>query len=461
MVALAVPTLADISWEEERRSRDGLLAFTRRMFPSYRPAPHHRVIADHLEAVERGEIDRLIVTMPPRHGKSTLASEHFPAWYLGRNPDKRVIGCAHTAGLAYRFSRLARNKMTTARWPFNVAPADDLAAVQTWDLAGHRGGYVAAGVGGAIAGYGADLVLVDDPVKNAEQADSAVYRERAWEWWTTDVVTRMEPGAAAVAIGTRWHEDDLIGRLIESGRWTVLHLPALDDAGDALWPEHYPADVLGKIKGEVGSRTWEALYQGRPSPAEGGTFKRGWWQRYRELPPLKRVEQFVDSAFKDGVANDFSVVATWGTDGLGSAYLIDVWRKRVQYPDLMHAVHAAHQKHQERATTVPINVEDKASGQSAIQTLRRPLPQLNGTTLPALPVIPYPIKAGESKQGRAEAVSPLVESGRVFIPGSAPWLDDWVAEHDGFPYGKHDDQVDTTSMALSRLLRRGSRGGLA
>lgn len=387
--------------------------------------------------------------MIPTHN-STLASEHFPPWYLGRNPEHRIIACSHTAQLAYDFSRRARNKLTDPRYPFDVRVADDRGAVQSWDIEGHRGGYVAAGVGGPITGFGANILLIDDPVKSAEEADSVTYRESTWEWWTGTAATRLEPGGAVVVIGTRWHEDDLIGRLLQSGRWDVLHLPAIDADGNALWPERFNVDALQTIREEIGPRHFTAQYQGDPQPAEGGMFKPGWWQRYREAPALRRVELFVDSAFKEGVANDFSVIATWGETGDGTYYLLDLWRGRVEYPDLIRACHDQWTKQRARRGAKSIVIEDKASGQSALQTLGRPYHTESGR-LPALPAIAYKVPAGQSKVARAEGVTGLVEAGRVFIPESAPWVSDFVDEHARFPTGVHDDQVDTTSMALTRF----------
>lgn len=438
----------------EAQSRNELIAFVQRVFPPYRVAPHHRLVAEHLEAVERGDIDRLVITMPPRHGKSELASVHFPAWFLGRNPDCRIIAASYASTLAYRFSRRARNLMAHPLWPFDVTTAGDLANVQQWDIEGHRGGYYAAGVGGGIAGHGADVLLIDDPVKSAEEADSETYRESTWEWFTQDAVTRLEPAGRIVLIGTRWHEDDLIGRVLASGeRWHHIDLPALSEDGAALWPERFNTEALTRIKTQIGSRAFEALYQQRPSTPEGGTFKRHWWKSYRELPKLTRVEQFLDSAFKTGVGNDFSVIATWGDDGQGNLYVIDVWRDKVEYPDLMQIAQRQHARHAHLAPSVPLVIEDKASGQSAIQTLSRPLPLEDGTTLPRLPVVPFPIPAGASKESRAEGVSPMVEAGRVFLPQGAEWAGDFIEEHATFPTGAHDDQVDTTSMAIARLAR--------
>jgi predicted phage terminase large subunit-like protein len=440
-----------------QHDRRHLLNFTRRMFPHYQTAHHHERIATELERIANGDNDRLIITMPPRHGKSLLASEHFPAWFLGQYPDKRIIGCAHTATLAYTFSRRCRNKLADPQWPFpDVRMARDLGNVQSWDIAGHRGGYVAAGVGGAITGHGADVLLIDDPVKSAADADSQVYRDATWEWFTGTAATRLEPGGAIVVIGTRWHDDDLIGRILSSpdaDRWTVLHLPALDEQGAPLWPERFDAAALEQIKREIGARNFQAQFQGDPVPAEGGTFKRQWWRRYRVVPErFTRIELMLDSAFKEGAASDYSAIGAWGDDGSGSYYLLNVWRARVAFPELIRLAHDAHSWARTRfpSVNVPLVIEDKASGQSAIQVLSRPYHTGDGV-LPALPVIPYAIPAGASKVARAEGVTPLVEGGRCFIPESALWLDDWLTEHERFPFGAHDDQVDTTSMALTRF----------
>lgn len=434
--------------------RANLLAFTKRMFPAYETASHHERIADRLEAIARGDVQRLIITMPPRHGKSTLASEHFPSWFLGNNPDKRIIACSHTAVLAYAFSRRARNKLVDPHWPFpNVKPAGDLRNVQSWDIADHRGGYVAAGVGGPITGYGADCLVIDDPVKSAADADSEVARESAWEWFTGTAATRLEPNGRIVVIGTRWHEDDLIGRLLNVGGWESLHLPAINADGHALWPERFDAAALASIKREIGSRNFNAQYQGDPVPAEGGTFKRHWWKRYRTLPDrFAKVEVLLDSAFKEGASSDYSALAVWGDDGSGSFYLLKVWRARVEFPELIRLAHDAHAWTRQAFPylSIPLVIEDKASGQSAIQVLSRPYHTGDGV-LPALPVVAYPIPAGASKVARAEGVTPIVEGGRAFIPETADWLDDWLTEHEKFPFGANDDQVDTTSMGLTRF----------
>jgi predicted phage terminase large subunit-like protein len=448
-------------------ARSSLRAFTARMFPGYQTSAHILALVDALEWAEQTPGARLIVDMPPRHSKSVHVSENLPAWFLGRNPDKRVIAASHTASLAYTFSRRVRNKIASDRYPFpGISVAGDKAAVQAWDIQGHQGGYLSVGVGGAPTGQGADLIVIDDPIKSAADAESETTRESIWEWYTGTLRTRLEPGGSIVLTATRWHEDDLTGRLLQAAEeggepWRHIHMAAIDDDGNALWPERWPVDALEKIKSAVGSRVWQAQYQGSPTPADGGLFKDWWWQRYTSLPKLVSLELCLDSAFKDGVANDYSVFALWGSDGRGSSYLVNVWRAKLQYPDLMRMAHTAHawSRAQFPGIHISLVIEDKASGQSAIQTLKKPYPTVDGPTLPALPVVAFPVKASESKTARAEGITPIVEGGRAFIPQAAPWLADWLEEHQKFPNGKNDDQVDTSVIGLNRTQR--ARGGLA
>lgn len=444
----------------DERDRRRLVHFARRMFPGYETSAHILELVAALEWAVNTPNARLIIDMPPRHSKSLHVSENLPAWYLGNNPDKRIIAASHTAALAYTFSRRVRNKIMDERYPFpNVTIAADKGAVQAWDIEGHRGGYFAVGVGGSPTGSGGDGIVVDDPIRSAADADSETMREALWEWYTGTLRTRLEPGGWIVITATRWHDDDLTGRLLAAQatggeQWRHIHMPAVNDRGEALWPERWPLDLLSQIKAAVGSRVWSAQYQGDPIPAQGGMFKRSWWQRYDRLPDLTKVELLMDSAFKEGVENDYSVVACWGYDGHGSSYLIRVWRERVAFPELLKLAHTAHEwaKREFPNHRVPLVIEDKASGQSAIQTLKRPLPQMQGAPLPALPVVAYPVKSTENKIARAEGVTPVVEGGRAFIPTHATWdLDEWIKEHERFPLSVHDDMVDTTSMALTRF----------
>jgi predicted phage terminase large subunit-like protein len=439
-------------------ARDSLRWFTARMFPGYQTAPHILTLIAEIEQAVATSDSRLIITMPPRHSKSLHVSENLPAWYLGRNPDHRVIGASHTQELANTFSRRVRNKISDPRYPFPaVAIAGDKAAVKAWDIDGHYGGYYAVGVGGSPTGHGANLIIIDDPIKNQADADSETVRDALWEWYTGTIRTRLEPGGSIIVTATRWHDDDLTGRLIAAEAtggeaWRHIHMPALSGDGEALWPGRWPVAALEATRSAVGSRVWQAQYQGNPQATEGGTFKRHWWRRYAALPEdISRVEVTVDSAFKTGVANDFTAMAAWAADRRGNAYLVRCWRERVEFPELIGLGMTAWQWTRDRfpGMGVPLVVEDKASGQSAIQVWKREN---------RIPVIAHPVKANESKIARAEATTPYVEGGRVFIPEYAPWLPDWLDEHDRFPTGAHDDQVDTTAMAVSRLLTSGGWG---
>jgi len=429
-----------------------LLAFTQATFPRYQPAPHHRLIADALMQVERGEIDRLIITMPPRHGKTELASIRFPAWYLGRNPDKRIIAASYAAGLAYRISRQARNVVTGQGWPFTQRLADDLAQVQQWDLAAHRGGYIAAGAGGPITGSGAHLLLIDDPIKNQEEADSATHRDNLWEWYTSTAYTRLEDNGAICVIQTRWHADDLAGRLLAAqaqggDRWTVLHLPALADVGDplgrepgaALWPEKYDTAALARIKQAVGSRVFAALYQGQPSNDESALLKREWWTFY-QTPPAQfdQVIQSWDMTFKGGVNNDYVVGQVWGKVG-ADCYLLDQVRGRLDFPATLEAVRTLSRAWPQATTKL---IEDTANGPAVIATLTR---EIGGIV---------PVRPEGGKVARVNAVAGLIEAGNVHLPDPQfrAWVGELIEEATAFPTGAHDDQcfVAGTMIATPR-----------
>jgi predicted phage terminase large subunit-like protein len=425
------------------------------MYPRYQPQWYHQLLAHYLEAVERGEITRLLVTFPPRHGKSELISVHFPAWYLGRNPDKRVIGTSYAAALAHRFSGRARNLFADSRWPFPVELSGDSQSKESWDIAGHRGGYVSAGVGGAITGHGAHVAFIDDPVKNAEEAESETIRESVWDWYTSTFYTRLEEGGAIVLVMTRWHEDDLAGRLLrmakedeDADQWTVLNLPAIAEedepwwrkAGEALWPDKYPIAKLERIRKTIGSRYYDALYQQRPSAAEGGILKRQWWRYWREMPPFDYLFQSWDMTFKDTKGSDYVVGQVWGVSGV-NAYLVDQVRDRLDFPATVKAVLDVSQRWREAGAKL---IEDKANGPAVISTLAASVPGL------------IPVEPEGSKMARASAVSWYVEGGNVYLPDPKltgyGWVDDFVTECASFPHGAHDDQVDAMSQALARVV---------
>jgi len=438
---------AAISRELARRE---LASFCERMDPTYERARHADLLIEHLEAVERGDIRRLAVFMPPRHSKTYHVSERFPAWFLGRNPSAKVILASYGAELAERNSRVVRNLLTDERWPFGVGVAQDSAAVNRW-ATDRLGEVIAAGVGGAMTGFGADLLVIDDPVKGRAEADSETYRESAWVWYTEVARTRLMPGGRIVLCLTRWHADDLAGRVVSrAGGWTVLNLPALaeddDDAlgrapGEALWPEWYDRAALDEIKADLtsaqGARGWSALYQQRPQSDEGGLFKRAWFsERYAQAPDGLYVIVAVDAAFKAGVNNDYSAIVAAGTDR-ANHYVLDVVRDRMEYPELRRAILDAADRWRPKF----LLIEDTAAGQSAIQELRR----MRGVP----PIIPMKVTA--SKEARAQAVAPMAEAGKVRLPERAGWTGPLVDELAAFPTGQHDDQVDALVLAMQRL----------
>lgn len=427
-----------------------LSAFAMQTYPGYQQATHISILCKALDEAISTPGSRLIVTMPPRHSKSVHVSELLPAYFLGNHPDKRIIAASHTASLAYTFSRRVRNRLNDPRWPFpNVSVADDKGAVQAWDIAGERGGYVAVGVGGSPTGHGADLIVIDDPIRSAADADSQTVRDGLWEWYQGTMRTRLEPGGSIIITATRWHEDDLTGRLLNAAldggeRWQHIHMPAIDEQGNALWPERWPVEALGMIRGSVGSRAWEAQFQGHPTPAEGGILKHVWFGLYAAIPPIAQfVFQSWDTAFKTGDKHDYSVCTTFA-HGITGTHIQDVYRERLEYPDLERA--AARQFARFRPSAVLI--EDKASGQSLIQSLRR-------TT--SIPVIAIP--ATSDKVARVNEIAPTIEARRVLLPIAATWLDETVHELTSFPLGAHDDIVDSISQGIAWLNKRAQGGG--
>jgi predicted phage terminase large subunit-like protein len=326
-------SLNDLLREKRRilRARTGLLPFTEYTFPQYEAAEHHRLICEKLEAVERGEIDRLMIFMPPRHGKSELASKRFPAWYLGRNPDRQVIAASYNSDLATDFGRQVRNIFREQRFQ-NAFPetslAEDSQAANRWNT--NKGGsYVAVGVGAAVTGRGAHVLLLDDLIKDREEADSENRRNLIWNWFTSTAYTRLMPGGAIVVIITRWHEDDIAGRLLEAeakggDKWDKLILPAIMSDGSALWPDRYDIDALNRIKRAIGPRDFSALYQQEPAPDEGTFFQRHWFERHGKIDEPHHFYLCSDYAVTDG-DGDYTEHGVFAIGASGKIYQADWW----------------------------------------------------------------------------------------------------------------------------------------
>lgn len=454
----AQEALAELARREisRRKAQGRFIEFCARMDDDYDASlPHAKIICEHLEALHRREIENLAIFMPPQHGKSYHFSQRFPAYVLGSSAGKALVATtSYTIDIARKNSRAARALVDDQRYPFDIQMASDARAVDEWyTTAG--GGVKAAGVGGSLTGFGANLIIVDDPFKGMAEANSAHQRDEVWEWWQTTVSTRQRADTSKLLAQTRWHQDDLAGRILntKAGKtWTVLRLCSFaeeDDPlgrapGELLWPGGPPP--LNPDDGEISIRGFAALYQQRPMPAEGLIFKSSWFEHvYYNAPEATRTVVAVDGAWKEGVTNDRSAIALWGTNKQ-QHWPIEVIAKRWEYPDLRSNLVGFCERHKPGK----VIIEDAASGTALIADLKRE------THLPVIGVKPI-----HSKIARVEAVTPYFESGRVLVPYEAQWKADWLAEHLDFPGGAHDDMVDTTAMALSDLAVRKFYGAIA
>jgi len=426
-----------------------LLAYGAAVQPGFQTPSHLVRLGERLEAIAEGRCRRLIVSAPPRHGKSLLTSVVFPSWFLGKRPAAEIIFTTYSQEFSEDHGRKVRNLLGSpihkAIFPESCLSDDSAAAFRFTTTAG--GIYVATGRGGSLTGRGADLMIVDDPLKGIEEAGSAAIRKGLHEWFRSDAFTRLQPNGALIVISTRWHHDDLAGMLQREHPgegWEDLTFPAIAEADDplgreegaALWPERYPLEELQRMRAVVGERAWISLYQGRPVAATGGIFKRDWWQTYREAPAeFQRKVQFWDCAVKSGQENDYSVCTTWGATKTGF-YLLHCWRDKVQFPALKKAAVALHDSWGPDV----VLIEDASSGSSLVQEL------VGDTNLPV-----KAIKVSSDKVTRANAVTPLIETGKVYIPEAASWVAEYLDELSSFPAGKHDDQVDSTVGALGYL----------
>ena len=405
-------------------------------------------------AVAAGRCRRLMLFLPPRHGKSQFASHFFPTWYLGNFPDRRVILASYEAGFAASWGRKVRNSLRQAaeRGIFNINLAADSQAAAEWGIEDHEGGMVTAGVGGAITGRGGDLIIIDDPVKNSEEAMSATLRDRAWDWYRSTLYTRLEPEAALIVIQTRWHEDDLSGRILSSvdedaDPWEVISLPAFaedDDPlgrqpGEALWPRRYPVHALNVTRRQLGEHWFGSLYQQRPIPRDGGFFRRTWFEIV-PAPPLQvhcRIRFWDKAATVDG--GDWTVGVLMSRTSEGVFFVEDVVRLRGSSGTVEEAVLRTAEA-DGRLVRIGMEQEPGSSGKDVIDHYRR---QLVNYTFRGYP-------ASGSKQLRADPLATQAEGGRVRLV-KGPWNDAFIEEFAVFDKGQHDDQVDAASGAFAIL----------
>lgn len=448
-----------------RAARAGFAPFVLFTTPNYKMGWVHREICETLEKflqdVRDGKSPRLMISMPPRSGKSELVSRKFPAYAFGVDPDLQIIATSYGADMAQRFNRdvqrVIDNDLYKAAFPdtsLNAGKSNNSkgAYIRTSDLfeiVGHTGSYRSCGVGGGITGMGADILIIDDPVKDRKSANSATVRQSIYEWYTSTAYTRLSPGGGVIVMCTRWHVDDLLGLLLKEeqnggDKWHVINYPAIAEhdephrrAGEALHPERYPLDSLLKIKGAVGSADWASLYQGRPTVLGGNIIKSGWFKRYKQLPELKYRLVDADTALKTKEANDFSVFGCGGLGKEGNLYITDWRRGKWEAPDLKrNAIDFwIKQLAMKNGVCRDFCVEDKASGTGLIQEIKRGTP-------------PIPIRGIErdtDKLTRLQDVLGYIEAGRVYIPENAPWVSDFIAECEAFRGDMkhaHDDQVD-------------------
>jgi len=426
------------------------------------PTPAFMAMAYKLEQVAKGHCSRLIINVPPRSGKSIMASVALPAYVLGQDPSCRVIGVSYSGELSAKFQRDTRTVMQHPTYR-RLFPGTLISGKNSeTELETAHGGFrFATSVGGTMTGRGGNLIILDD-LHKADEAMSAAARDRVWDWFTSSLGSRLDNKAegAIVVVMQRLHVDDLSGRLLQLGGWDLLSIPAIADepqllpigpgrtltrdAGHILDPDREPLSALEELRRQLGSAAFEAQYQQRPVPPDGGLIKRQWLGWYDSLPVQQSDDLIVqswDTAYKLGEQNDYSVCSTWLVRG-EQAFLVDVWRDRVDYPTLVKRAIALRERHQPNF----VLIEDAGSGTSLIQSLKAQGLPTRGA------------KSAADKVTRMSTASTLIEAGHIHLPKQAAWLDELVIELMAFPNGAHDDQVDSVSQFLNWLSERRRAG---
>ena len=448
-----------------RTMQDKFIGFVNEVWPTFIAGRHHAKMADAFERVARGELKRLIINMPPRHTKSEFASYLLPAWFLGKYPHKKVIQCSHTAELAVGFGRKVRNLVDGEAYR-KIFPdlnlATDSKAAGRWNT--NKGGdYFAIGVGGAVTGKGADLLIIDDPHSEQEAALAEVnpdIYDKTYEWYTSGPRQRLQPGGAIVIVMTRWSKRDLTGQILKDaaqneslGEWEVIEFPAILPSEAPLWPEFWSIEELVKVKRDVPNSKWQAQYQQNPISESAAIVKREWWREWESDTPPKCdfILQSWDTAFEKSQRADYSACTTWGVfykaddTGVSQAniILLNAFRDRVEFPELKKLALEEYREWQPDS----VIIEKKAPGAPLIYELR------------AMGVLvqEFTPTRGNDKISRLNAVADVFASGRVWVPPTR-WAEEVVDEVAEFPAGAHDDYVDSVSMALHRFRRGGYIG---
>lgn len=445
---------------EQRAEYQSFTEFKRMMYRGYINADHLQLLDEHLEQVTRyvetrgrEGIGRLIIEMPPRHGKTVTTSQLFPIWHLGRNPSHRIMLVSYGQDLANKNSRIARNFIKQKPYfdLFGLELAQDSKSVREWNLEGREGGCDALGIGAGAAGKGAHVLVIDDPIKNRKEAESITYRDSVYDAYTNDLYTRLAPGGAVILMATRWHEDDLTGRVLkddrERGEFVRLRLPALaedDDAlgravGEPLWAKQFPLEVLERTRENLGPYPWASLYQQRPQPASGGILKREWFDVVRGVPHCETIVRYWDLAMSSKTSADYTVGLKIGIAENGEYYILDVARARVELHDL----------HAYIKDVIISDGRDVRQGFEKAGYMTRAIKQLATDRQ----LSPYQMKSYGVDTDKLTRVLPAAARASLGLVHLVygDWNRDFLQECVSFPNGEHDDQVDALSGAWSML----------
>jgi predicted phage terminase large subunit-like protein len=436
------------------KAQTDFMSFVKRVWPEFIEGSHHKKIAEKFNLLAEGKIKRLIINMPPRHTKSEFASFLLPAWMIGRRPKLKIIQSTHTTELAVRFGRKAKTLMDMPEYKeiFPTRLREDSQAAGKWET--EQGGeYYAAGVGSAITGRGADLLIIDDP-HSEQDAMNIDALERAYDWYTSGPRQRLQPGGAIVLVMTRWNTKDLTGSLLratgdmKADKWELIEFPAILPSNKPVWPEFWKLEELEGVKSSISLQKWNAQWMQNPTSEEGAIIKREWWQKWDKeyIPPLQHVIQSYDTAFLKKESADYSAITTWGVfqrneDSGPQLILLDAVKDRFEFPELRRIAYQQYQYWQPET----VLVEAKASGLPLTYELRKM----------GIPVINYTPSRGNDKHSRVNSVAPLFESGQIWAPVDKDFAQEVIEECAAFPYGDHDDLVDSMTQAVMRFRQGG------
>ena len=434
------------------KAKENFLDFVRAVWPEFISGYHHKKIAEKFQQLKDKKLKRLIVNMPPRHTKSEFASYLLPAWIMGHAPKTKIIQATHTGELAFRFGRKVRNLMDHEDYKrvfTNVELSQDSKAAGRWER-NHGGEYFATGVGGAITGRGADLLIIEDPHSEQDALSETAF-DNAYEWYTSGPRQRLQPGGIIVIVMTRWSTKDLTGRLvgaqkeIKADQWEIIEFPAIfPNSGNPIWPEYWKKDELLSVKASLNEQKWQAQWQQAPTSEEGSIIKREWWMKWESKTPPNNIQHIIqsyDTAYSKKETADYSAITTWGvftSEADGKVYLIllDAVKGRWEFPELKRKALAKYKQYEPET----IIIEAKASGLPLTHELRQV----------GIPVTNFTPSKGNDKHVRVNAVAPVFEAGQVWVPDER-WAQEVIEECAAFPFGDNDDYVDSTTQAVLRF----------